>query len=76
MKQIEEGMIVRYAPEWCDEDERRCLMVVMESYPDVRRCMIKHINSNLFIPLFETVTWDMIKPVGCNVKDVLNAERN
>ena len=64
---IEEGMIVRYAPNWCSESERKCLMVVMEAYPDVRRCKVQHLNSSLVIPPTETVEFEMIVPTGASV---------
>lgn len=68
---IKEGMIVRYAHNWCSEEERRCLMVVKEAYDDIKRCKIQHLNSKLFIQPTEVVDFEMIVPTGFTVDDCL-----
>ena len=66
---IKEGMIVRYNPKWCTENERHCFMVVLEAYPDVKRCLVQRLNTGMAIAPTETVTFDMIVPTGVTVDE-------
>lgn len=59
---IKEGMIVRFDPNWCEPSERDDIMVVLEAYPDVKRCQVRCVNCSLAIPPIETVSFEMVVP--------------
>lgn len=61
------GMIVRYAPEWCSEGEQKYRAVILESYPDVKRCLIKLVNTNMVFAPTEVVDYEMIIYTGVTV---------
>jgi len=74
---IKEGMIVRYAPDWCSEGERRYLHVVMENRlnpvtGEMTRWLIKTINMKnmVFMPT-ETVDECMIEPTSFTADEAL-----
>ena len=66
---IKRGMIVRFAPEWCSEGERKYRMVVLESFPDVQRCLIKFLNTNMIIQPTEIVDFEMVIYTGVSVNE-------
>lgn len=71
---IEEGMIVRYAPQWCSPGERRYLHVVMENHLNpvtgrMTRWLIGTINMRNMVLHPTTVVEDyMIEPTGFTVR--------
>ena len=67
MRKIEVGMIVRYAPEWCNPGEENLVHVVLENRVNpvtgkMSRYKIKTLNTNLFLPPVEDVEDYMIIP--------------
>ena len=66
---IKPGMIVRYATEWCEPSEAKDRMVVLEAYPDVKRCLVQHLDTGMAIAPTETIMFDMIVPIGKSVFD-------
>ena len=70
-------MIVRYAPEWCSEGERKYLHVVKENYlnpvtNEMSRWLIETINmKNMFFNPTEVVDECMIEPTGISVDDII-----
>lgn len=77
---IEEGMIVRYAPEWCSPGERRYLHVVKENRlnpvtNEMTRWLIETINmQNMVFHPTSVVEDYMIEPTGFNIKDYIPAQ--
>lgn len=71
---ITEGMIVRYAPEWCSEGERKYLHVVKENRLNpitnqMTRWLIETINmENMVFNPTETVDDYMIEPTGFDIR--------
>lgn len=66
---IREGMIVRYAPQWCSPGEEKYLHVVKERRlnpvtGEMTRWLITTINSKLFLPPSEVVDDEMLMPIG------------
>ena len=61
---IKPGMIVKYAEEWCEPAERNHMMVVLEAYPDVQRCLVQHLDTGMDIAPTETVMFEMVVPTG------------
>ena len=70
---FKEGDMVRYNPAWCSEGERKCVLVVLESNPDTKKCIIRWVNTTMTLKPTEMVDWDMIEPIGMNVKEYENA---
>lgn len=75
MAEISVGMLVRYAPDWCSEGERRYIHVVKENRlnpitGEMTRWLIETINTNLSIHPTETVDECMIEPTGFNLEDL------
>lgn len=71
---IKEGMIVRYAADWCSPGERKYLHVVKENRlnpvtGEMTRWLIQTINTNMFFQPTETVDDFMIEPTGFTVED-------
>ena len=72
---ISEGMIVRYAPEWCSAEERKYLHVVCENRLNPvtgkpTRWLIKTINMwNLHIQPSSVVEDYMIEPTGLSISN-------
>ena len=77
---IEEGMIVRYAPNWCSPDERKYLHVVKENRlnpvtNEMTRWLIETINmQNMVFHPTEVVEDYMLEPTGFNIKDYIPAQ--
>lgn len=73
-ERIKEGMLVRYAPEWCSPGEEKYLHVVLENRLNpvtgkMTRWLIKTINSSLvFAPTSEVEDY-MIEPTGFKVSE-------
>jgi hypothetical protein len=70
---IRVGMIVRYAPDWCEPSERRYLHVVKENVLNpvtgqMSRWMIETINGKSVFNLTETVEECMIEPTDFTVE--------
>ena len=75
-KEIQEGMIVEYSPEWCAEGEEKFVHVVKEYYEDgfgERRARIRTLNSPISFGYTEIVTADMIRPAAKEKVDALSA---
>lgn len=73
---IEVGMVVRYAPEWCEPGERKYLHIVKENRlnpvtGEMTRWLIETINTNLFLNPTEDVEEYMIEPTGLTVSDLI-----
>lgn len=72
---IKEGMIVRYAPEWCTPGERKYLHVVKENRLNpvtgkMTRWLIETINmENMVFNPTSVVEDYMIEPVGASIFD-------
>lgn len=87
---IKEGMIVRYAKEWCSPGERQYLHVVKENRLNpvtdkMTRWLIETINTTMTFNPTQTVEDYMIEPTGFTIEDymmqdktmsIINAERN
>ena len=67
---IKVGDIVRYAPEWCTQGERKYLHVVIESYEDVGRCKIKTLNSSLVFAPVEWCDFEMLEKTWFSAEDI------
>ncbi len=71
---IEEGMIVRFTPQWCSPGERKYLHVVLENRLNpvtgrMTRWLIKTINMRNMVLHPTTVVEDyMIEPTGFTVR--------
>ena len=77
---IEVGMIVRYAPEWCSQEERKYLHVVKENRispitGEMTRWLIEAINTGMFFHPTEDVEGYMIEPTGFNINDLIEEEK-
>ena len=78
---IEEGMIVRFAPQWCSPGERRYLHVVRENRlnpvtDEMSRWLIETINMrNMVLHPTSEVEDYMIEPTGFNIRDYIHAEK-
>lgn len=70
---IREGMLVRFAPEWCSKEERHLVLVVLEAHPDVKRCKVQILNTKMYMKPIEVVTFEMIVPIGLTVEDIRSA---
>ena len=74
---ITEGMIVRYAPNWCSPGERKYLHVVKENLLNpvtnkMTRWLIQTINmDNMTFQPTSVVEDYMIEPTGFNIKDYI-----
>ena len=73
------GDIVRYAPEWCSEGERKLLHVIKERRLNPiknteSRFLIYTLNSGLVFGLSSTVDDFMIEPTGFTVDDYIDGE--
>ena len=74
---IAEGMIVRYAPEWCSSGERKYLHVVKENLINpvtnqMTRWLIETINmENTVLHPTEVVDEFMIEPTGFTINDCI-----
>ena len=74
---IAEGMIVRYAPEWCSPGERKYLHVVKENLINpvtnqMTRWLIETINmENTVLHPTEVVDESMIEPTGFTINDYI-----
>lgn len=74
---IAEGMIVRYAPEWCSPGERKYLHVVKENLINpvtnqMTRWLIETINmENTVLHPTEVVDESMIEPTGFTINDCI-----
>lgn len=79
---IKEGMIVRYAPEWCAPGERRYLHVVKENRinpvtGEMTRWLIQTINmENMAIMPTEVVDDCMIEPTGFDITEYEQEENH
>ena len=71
---ITEGMIVRYAPEWCRPEERDIRLLVIESHVDTKQCLVQMLDSKLFLAPVEKVAFCMVEPTGETVYDDLTEE--
>lgn len=71
---IKEGMIVKFAPEWCSPGERKYLLVVLEVYPDVERCKVQFLNTSMVFQPVEIVDYKMITYTGFNITDAENIQ--
>ena len=71
---ITEGMIVRYAPEWCRPEERDIRLLVIESHVDTKQCLVQMLDSKLFLAPVEKVSFCMVEPTGETVYDDLTEE--
>ncbi len=74
---ISVGMVVRYAPKWCNPGEEKYLHVVKENRLNpvtnkMSRWLIETINSNSFFNPTETVEEEMIEPVEFNILERRN----
>ena len=75
MAEISVGMIVRYAPNWCSEGERKYLHVVKENRLNpvtgqMTRWLIETINTGMAFNPTEVVDDCMIEPTGLDVKNL------
>lgn len=59
---IRVGDIVKYADGWYTPGEEKYRLLVLESYEDVKRCLVLCINSILTIKPTETLDWEMVTP--------------
>ncbi len=73
---IEEGMVVQYTPQWRTPGEYKCLMVVLKAYHDIKKYLVRHINSGLSIAPIEMVSFEMIQPASFNAKDYFAQKEN
>ena len=75
-RQFKVGDIVRYAPNWCSEGERRYLHIVKEDRTNSlgERYLIKTINSNMVFAPTETVEAVMIEQTGLSIEDLLESK--
>lgn len=78
---ITEGMIVRYASEWCSPDERKYLHVVKENRLNpvtnqMTRWLIQTINmENMTFQPTSVVEDYMIEPNGFNIHDYASVQK-
>ena len=79
---IKEGMIVRFAHDWCSPGERKYLHVVKENQLNpvtnrMTRWLIQTINMEHMTLQPTTVVEDyMIEPTGLTVTDIINPDSN
>lgn len=72
---IEAGMIVRYAPKWCEPEERKYLHLVLENQMNpvtgkMSRWLIRTINMEHMLLQPTSVVEDyMIEPTGITIDD-------
>lgn len=71
---IKEGMIVRYAPEWCSPGEEKYLHVVKENLLNpvtnkMTRWLIATLNTSMVFQPTEVVEDYMIDPTGFSISD-------
>ena len=75
---IREGMVVRYAPEWCTDGERKYLHVVKENRlspvtGEMTRWLIETINmENMYFHPTEVVEEYMLEPTGLSIEDIIS----
>lgn len=72
---IKAGMIVRYAPDWCEPGEKKYLHVVIENQLNpvtgkMTRWLIRTINTKLSLQPTSVVEDYMIEPTGMTVDDL------
>lgn len=78
---ITEGMIVRYAPDWCSPGERKYLHIVKENRLNpvtnqMTRWLIQTINmENMVFQPTSVVEDYMIEPTGFNIKDYIPTQQ-
>lgn len=80
MSGIGVGMIVRYHPDWCSEDERKYLHLVRENRLDpvtgkMTRWLIETLGTGMFLNPTEVVDESMIVPTGVTIEDCRKAVR-
>lgn len=57
---FKEGMVVKWAEGWHTAAEKNDLLVILENYEDIKRCMVGYINTTSFFGLVKTVDHEMI----------------
>lgn len=75
MAEINVGMLVRYAPNWCSDGERKYIHVVKENRLNpvtgqMTRWLIETINSNMAFNPTEVVDGCMIEPTGFTLENL------
>ena len=73
---IQEGVVVRYAPDWCSPEEHRYLHVVKENQlnpvtSEPTRWLIETLNGSTVFNTTEVVDEEMIEPTGLTIDDIL-----
>lgn len=73
------GDVVRFAPEWCEEEERHYLLVIREMYPDRDhgQAYVQYLNGTFTFlgeQLVELVDFEMLQPVGINVEEYMSGK--
>ena len=75
MADIKVGMLVRYAPNWCSEGERKYIHVVKENRlnpvtGEMTRWLIETVNTKLSLGSSEVVDDYMIEPTGFSLEEL------